>query len=145
MGAYACNPSPWEAEKQELEEFKVILRYIMNSRPARTTWYPISKEEKFNNTMLCLSYHKSNSRCAYWYSTCLASSRHPRTLQNSNSKTVVKTIKLYCFLDQGHGNIVVITKVIGLFLWLINYDQQTIYFSMAIKRVPTFSKNFYNW
>lgn len=50
MVTYACSPSPWEVEKQELEVFKVILRYIVNSRPATTTRDSISKEENFNNT-----------------------------------------------------------------------------------------------
>lgn len=47
---YACSPSPWEVKKQELEEFKVVLRYIVNARLATTTQDPISKEENFNNT-----------------------------------------------------------------------------------------------
>lgn len=34
---YACSPSPWEVKKQELEEFKVVLRYIVNARLATTT------------------------------------------------------------------------------------------------------------
>lgn len=142
MGTYACNPSPWEVEKQGLEEFKVILRYIRNSRPARTIWDPISKEEKFNNSMLCLSYSKSNSRCAYWDSTCLASSRQPQSWKKSNSKTVVKTDQTLLLFGSKSWKYSCYYQSIR-FVFMIDklWPTNCIYLSMAIKTVPTFQEN----
>lgn len=40
--AHNYNPSTWKME-MEVQEFKVILSYVLSAKPSWTTWNPFSK------------------------------------------------------------------------------------------------------